>query len=96
MAERPSGIAGVPVDKAQPGEPVGAADAEEALERVWAVLDKVDAMNSAGPDAFKTGQEHLSPAFREVDWLRAFMALAGLVTEIEQASGYRDRRTGST
>jgi hypothetical protein len=59
------------------------------LRAVWAALDKANALN---PGSFKTGQGHLPPAFREVNFRAAFKALIDIVNEIEAASGYADRR----
>jgi hypothetical protein len=50
------------------------------LAQVRAVLAKSDSMR---PDDFKINQEHLSPAFREVDYQAAFMALVAIVIEAQ-------------
>lgn len=62
--------------------------AEGRLAEVWDALDRANALH---PDQFKTGQGHLSPAFREVNFRAAFEALVGIVNQIENASGYATR-----
>ena len=42
-------------------------------------------MDRRGPDQFRTGQPHLSPAFREVNWEAAFKAVVRLLNKIEDA-----------
>lgn len=70
---------------ALPGLLDALADAQQRLDAVRAAVVKAQEMDKRGPDQFKTGQEHLPPAFREVNWKSAFMALAAIVTEIDAA-----------
>lgn len=56
--------------------------AEAAERRVAEAREVLDKINALRPDQFKTDQ-HLPPAFREIDHRAAFMALAGLVNELE-------------
>lgn len=67
--------------------------AEAALTATWEALDKASALR---PDDFKTGQDHLPPAFREVDFRAAFKAMVDVVNDIERASGYADRLAATT
>jgi hypothetical protein len=64
--------------------------AEAKLAATWGVLDRANALN---PADFKTGQSHLPPAFREVDFKEAFRTVLDLLNDIEQASGYPTRVT---
>lgn len=52
------------------------------LQRVREALAKANAMQ---PDNYRTGQDHLPRAFREVDYQRAFLDLIPVVNEIEAA-----------
>lgn len=57
--------------------------AEDALRaRLEPLLAKANGMR---PDHFRTGQDHLPPAFREIDFKAAFLALAEVFNEIEAA-----------
>ena len=70
---------------------VGRAErAEAALTATWLVLDRANALN---PADFKTGQGHLPPAFRDVNFRQAFQTAIDLLNDIEQASGYLTRPT---
>lgn len=62
-----------------------AEDAEAVVKKVREAVAEAQAMDKRGPDQFKTGQEHLTPAFREVNWKQAFMALAKIMTKVEEA-----------
>ena len=62
--------------------------AEGRLAEVWDALDRANALH---PDQFKVGQDHLPPAFREVNFRAAFETLIGIVNQIENASGYATR-----
>lgn len=61
-------------------------DEAERLAKVREVLALAAEMDKAGPDQFKTGQDHLTPAFREVNWEQAFKALAEFLTAIGEAA----------
>ena len=70
---------------------VGRAERAEArLAATWDVLDRANALK---PADFKTGQNHLPPAFREVDFQEAFRTVLDLLNHIEHASGYDTRVT---
>lgn len=64
------------------------AENDARLTGVWAALDKANALS---PNDFKTGQSHLSPAFREVNYREAFRAMLDILNRIEEVSGYADR-----
>jgi len=49
------------------------------------VREVVAMANALDPDDFRTGQNHLPPAFRVIDYYKAFMTLAGLIELIERA-----------
>jgi len=49
------------------------------------VREVVAMANALDPDDFKTNQNHLPPAFRQIDYYTAFMALASLIELIEEA-----------
>ena len=70
----------VRADSLRPGPAVMA----EQLAAVHRVLDKA---NQLDPNNFKR-DEHLPPAFRQVDFREAFAALLTIVNEIEVAAGY--------
>lgn len=55
------------------------------LAKVRAVVAEAQEMGRRGPGQFRTGQEHLPPAFREVNWEAAFKAVAALLTKVEDA-----------
>lgn len=57
---------------------------EAPVDRLESIISRAEEMDRRGPDAFKTGQEHLTPAFREVNWKSAFMALGALMTEVQE------------
>jgi hypothetical protein len=61
----------------------GAEDRAEAAERdrdkYRAALDELDAMK---PDDFMGGQDHLPPAFREVDFKAAFRQVCRIVNRV--------------
>lgn len=61
--------------------------AEKAEAEARKFLDKANALH---PDQFKTGQAHLSPAFREIDYRLAFTTLAEMVNEFERALDVAD------
>ena len=65
-------------------------ESDARLTSVWVALDKANALS---PNDFKTGQNHLSPAFREVNYREAFRAMLDIVNRIEEVSGYADRPT---
>lgn len=54
--------------------------AEAVLDRVRASIAKANALR---PEDFKTGQDHLSLAFREINFRDAFTALAEILNQIE-------------
>lgn len=58
-----------------------------ALDRVRELCDEADAKS---PDDFRSGQDHLPRAFREIDYRAAFMWLAEIVTRIEAAAARPD------
>jgi hypothetical protein len=55
------------------------------------VRELVAAADALRPEDFKTGQNHLPPAFREINYRDAFMALAHLMEQIEEVVGEGDR-----
>jgi hypothetical protein len=61
--------------------PVRAADPQAQVARVRELVAAADALR---PEDFKTGQDHLPPAFRETNFHDAFMALAHIVEQIEE------------
>ncbi len=52
---------------------------QRELTRLRAALDTLDAMN---PDDFRTGQAHLSPAFREINYVEALRFIAKTVNDV--------------
>lgn len=59
-----------------------AAANQTAIETIREVIADANAMN---PEDYKTGQDHLSPAFREVNFRDAFLATTQLLERIERA-----------
>lgn len=59
-------------------------------EQLARVRELVAAANALDPADFKTGQNHLPPAFREINFRDAFMALAHIIEQIEKT--VRDER----
>ncbi|HET7386876.1 MAG TPA: hypothetical protein VFJ19_09475 [Nocardioidaceae bacterium] len=51
-------------------------DAEAEVQRLRAALNEIDRMD---PDDFRTGQDHLLPAFREVNFRAAFERVVRIV-----------------
>jgi hypothetical protein len=60
-------------------------DAENITSPLGRVRELVAAADALSPDDFKTGQNHLPPAFREINYRDAFMALAHIMEQIEEA-----------
>lgn len=60
-------------------------DLRAALRGVLTAVDQATELDRKGPDQFRTRQEHLPPAFREVQWEDAFRALAVIMTDVERA-----------
>lgn len=64
---------------------------DAALAKIRAAVAEAQEMDKRGPDQFKTGQEHLTPAFRETNWKNAFLALALIFTQVEEAVAELDK-----
>jgi hypothetical protein len=56
-----------------------------ALTKIREAVAEAQEMDRLGPDQFKTGQTHLSPAFREINYKSAFLALAKIFNKVEEA-----------
>lgn len=59
----------------------GLADLAAKVEAV--VADYSARVEAMSPDNYRTGQDHLPPAFREIDFRAAFLALGELVNGFE-------------
>lgn len=67
---------GLPPTVAMPRLKELLADHEAETSRLRVALEEIDSLD---PESFKTGQEHLGPAFRQVDFRSAFQAVARIV-----------------
>lgn len=70
-----------------------AAERDALAATVAKVQEYIVQVNAMDPEAYKTGQDHLSPAFREVNFKDAFMDLAKIVNGIEAAVAPPDPAT---
>jgi hypothetical protein len=61
-----------------------AVDADGDAARLQRVRELVAAADALRPEDFKTGQNHLPPAFREINFHDAFSALAHIIEQIQE------------
>lgn len=54
----------------------------EAAEHICKYREALEELDVLNPDSFRIGQDHLGPAFREVNFRSAFVAVIKIVNRV--------------